>query len=1152
MRLSRLYLQSIRFHWRVHVFTVLAAATAATVLTGSLVVGDSMRGSLRQTALARLGPVQNALVSGRYFRESLANDLAAAAQSTPSAQPLCPMLMVQGSISQADTGARSGRVSILGTDERFWTLSGTPARSIPERSAVIGEPLARAIGAKAGDDILIRMQRPSPVPGETLLGLRQDGMASLRLTVERVIAEDWASRFTLTPGRLPPLNVYVPMATLQRALKQEGRANAILSTGPRSADAWQQALAAAVRPPDLGLRVSADARLGCLVLESDALFLDSRVETAALDAAKSIGARAAAVLTYLANKIALEAHQPGGSSAEVRSIPYSTVTALDLQPDWPWASLPLDNNQPAPPLRADEILLNTWAAAQLGTAPGDRIRLTYYAVEDFGRLRTDTAVFTLRGVVGMHGLGSDRRLVPEFDGITNAVRISDWQPPFPIDFGRIGPADEKYWDAFGPTPKAFVSLAAGRALWTKGDGRFGRATSIRVGAVPPGELEGLASRFEQELLKRLDPASMGLAFQPVRANALAASQGSTDFGMLFIGFSFFLIVAAGILTTLLFRLGVEGRSSEAGILLAVGIPRRTVRRLFLAEGATLAMIGVAIGTVGSLAYAALMLAGLNSWWATGTAAPPLSLHATGTSMAGGAAAGLALGLLSIAWAIRGLRCVSVRSLMSQAASADPPGAAAGRRRSYVLVVVLSSLAATALITLSLTTGSVPETAAFFGGGTCMLVACIGIGALMLFVREPGSPVGFGPMAITRMGVRNACRRPRRSLLTFSLIAFASFIIVATGANRQSSVGAAADKHSGTGGYSLLAESTIPILQDLNSETGRLKLRLPTTLPAAAAGATIVPLRLRTGDEASCLNPYRPRSPRILGATEAMIRRGGFVFQSSLQAGSSGLILRSGSPGPRDDNPWSLLHATFADGAIPAIGDYSTVKWILHLGLGNDLAVDDERGRKVRLRIVGMLAGSILQNELVIADDRFVGLFPSTEGYGFFLIDSPGDAADAALQQTLERGLADYGFDVASTTERLSSYMAVENTYLSAFQALGGLGVVLGTLGLATVLLRNVTERRGELALLVVLGYRRTALGWMIVAENGAILAAGLLAGTLPALLATIPHLRSGFSAIPWASLSFTLLAVLASGILAGAVAVLPALRGSLLSSLRHE
>jgi len=81
-----------------------------------------------------------------------------------------------------------------------------------------------------------------------------------------------------------------------------------------------------------------------------------------------------------------------------------------------------------------------------------------------------------------------------------------------------------------------------------------------------------------------------------------------------------------------------------------------------------------------------------------------------------------------------------------------------------------------------------------------------------------------------------------------------------------------------------------------------------------------------------------------------------------------------------------------------------------------------------------------------------------------------------VKQLLERALGERGVEVTSTRDRLESYLAVENTYLSTFQALGGLGLVLGSLGLSVVLLRSVWERRAELALLRGAGLRSRGAG----------------------------------------------------------------------------
>src|SRR5205823_1837634 len=132
---------------------------------------------------------------------------------------------------------------------------------------------------------------------------------------------------------------------------------------------------------------------------------------------------------------------------------------------------------------------------------------------------------------------------------------------------------------------------------------------------------------------------------------------------------------------------------------------------------------------------------------------------------------------------------------------------------------------------------------------------------------------------------------------------------------------------------------------------------------------------------------------------------------------------------------------------------------LHLGLGDVFTAGE-----VRLRMVGALRDSIVQSEFLISEQNFVRAFPSQEGYRFFLIDTKPENG-MQVTRLLEQSLSDYGFDVSPTSDRLASFHRVENTYLSTFQTLGSLGLILGTAGLAAVMLRNILERRRELAVL---------------------------------------------------------------------------------------
>jgi ABC-type antimicrobial peptide transport system permease subunit len=206
---------------------------------------------------------------------------------------------------------------------------------------------------------------------------------------------------------------------------------------------------------------------------------------------------------------------------------------------------------------------------------------------------------------------------------------------------------------------------------------------------------------------------------------------------------------------------------------------------------------------------------------------------------------------------------------------------------------------------------------------------------------------------------------------------------------------------------------------------------------------------------------------------------------------------------------------------------------------------------VSLRFVGLFEKGLFQSEVLISEKHFKEHFPSRTGYSFFLLDPPpGTSAETA--DILERRLGDYGFDVTPTQERLQRFQAVFNTYLATFQTLGGLGLLLGTLGLAAILLRNVVERRGELATLRALGFKRDSLGWLVVAENAFLLVIGVAIGTASALVAVAPHLLQGNALVPWTSLALTLLAILAVGMLACAAAVRGALRAPLLPALKAD
>ncbi|HEX7450152.1 MAG TPA: ABC transporter permease, partial [Pirellulales bacterium] len=488
--------------------------------------------------------------------------------------------------------------------------------------------------------------------------------------------------------------------------------------------------------------------------------------------------------------------------------------------------------------------------------------------------------------------------------------------------------------------------------------------------------------------------------------------------------------------------------------------------------------------------------------------------------------------------------VSIRRLLAgQAGSAGQLIAARTWLSQTVGWLSLTSAIGTAALANGLTGEA--QAGAFVGSGALVLTA------LLAFVWSrlrggSGPLIRPGGKGVVRLALRNAARNPGRSTLTIGLVAAASFLIIALSAFRLGPAESTANRDGGSGGFSLMADSDQPLYQDLGAAAGREELGLSANDSQLLADDTMVSLRVKPGDDASCLNLYQPTEPRVLGVPDEMIERGGFAWSAT-----------AATTAEEEKNPWRLLDRPLADGAdgekhVPVILDANTAAYSLHLGgVGKTITVSDGRGGRLVLEVVGLLKNSIFQGDLLISEKAFLAHFPEISGYRFFLIDAPPEET-AQIESLLERTLGDAGFDVQSTRRRLIELMAVQNTYLSTFQSLGGLGLLLGTFGLAVVQLRNVLERRGEMALMRATGFRRGLLGRMVLLENAALLVAGLAVGVGAALVAVWPHLWRGGASLPWMSLTVTMALVLITGLLAGLLALRAALVAPLLPALRGD
>lgn len=1113
----RLLLSSLTHYRAINVAVVLGVAVAVAVLAGALLVGASVRESLRAIAVGRLGATDLVLSSSSFLRSALADELAADSSVSDAFRSIVPIIALDATVVHEDSRRIAARVQVYGIDQRFGAFHGADGFDLSGREAVLSPALASELGAAINDNLILRVAKPTDIPLGMLQGRRDEAGERIRLVTTAVLATGSLAEFSLTSAQGPALALFVPLERLQRDLDLGPRVNTLLfaqralgSNVETTLAHGRTAITSHLRLDDLGLSALASPDQKTLIIEGRGGVVAPTVAEGAIQVARALGTVAQPALAYLANTIRVGA----------RSIPYSLVTAID-------AVAPAATDHVAEP-----IWLNEWAVTELQPQIGEAITLDYFLWSDEAGLTTRTAAFQFAGVLPMQGLGGDRTLVPDYPGITDARDVTAWDPPFPVDLSRVQPRDEQYWDTWRTAPKAIVPLARGQALWPSA---FGSVSSLRL-AVPDGMAAAdFATRVSADLLATLDPFAAGLTLRHARAEAVQAAAGTTDFGEYFVYFSFFLLMAGLLLAGMFFAMGAEQRAREIGLLSALGFDARAVQRLLTREAVLLTALGSVLGAIAAIAYAGLIMYGLSTWWVGAVGTTALQLHVSPLSLLAGTAGAFVAALAALRLTVRRLLRRTPRDLLSGDATspmARPSPARARRRTSAAVAFALLAIA----LASAAGAGLIGQVAGFFACGGSLLVA--GLLAYSAWLWRPAS--GAPATSVARLGMRYSRWRPGRSVVSAALIAFACFVLVAVSAFRRDQVGTSLARESGTGGFSLMAESVAPLMHDPNTSAGRSDLGWPAA-DAIFADTHIARFRLRPGDEASCLNLYRPANPRIIAPEARFIDERRFSFASTLAATPE-----------EHANPWLLLNRHFEDGAVATIVDQTSLLYVFHLALGDDfvLPASGEHPR-VHLRIVAALADSMLQSELVIGEDAFVGLFPRNEGYRVWLIDTPAQAA-GAFATAVEDQLSDYGVDTIDTRARLAAYHQVENTYLSTFQTLGILGLLIGTLGLSAVLARNVLERRRELGLLRAVGYSAASVRTLIVAESATLIVGGALLGTVAAMVAVGPALLARAQPLPIGSIATLLAAVTITGWVASLGAVRLALAKPVVEAVKAE
>lgn len=1087
MSLIQFIIRSFTYYWKAHLAVIIGVATSTMVLTGTLFVGDSIRSSLERSTLLRLGDTEY-LFSG--IDRYFRSELADELRADLDVD-VAPILQLDG-ISSAQGGKyKLSGILVVGIDEHFGSfISEAKQYPLPSKNeGYISENLAQRLQLKIGDPFLLRVEKASQIPKNAPFVSDEENQVSIRLTVGKILGPEELGRFNLKTSQTAPYNVFLPLNFLSDKMEWSGKVNRLLisKNSKMNENLIREAIQKHWTPEDMALDVFPVNDDTQWEIRSDRVFIDSTI----VHAAKLIDSKAAEILTYMVNSYKI------GN----RITPYSFISAGPFMTTTPSS--------------VKDIVINRWMADDLQASIGDSIEIAYFVIGPLRKLTEERRWFTISDIIPIHGIYAEKDLMPNLPGLSDAGNCREWQAGVPVKLDDIRDKDEDYWKEYKGTPKAFISYAPGKELWAN---RFGECTAIRLSSNG-----GSKKEIEAQLSNTLSPINLGYSLRSVKEEGLTAARGGVDFSQLFMSLSFFLLLAGIILVALLFNLHLEKRMSEIGTLKALGYSSSMIKKLVLAEGLIVAIPGVIAGGLLAILYNQLIFKALNTVWYDIVRTSALQEVVQVNTLLLGIGISLVIVWITIWYNVnKKLKINSVTLQREQIIIAKNSSI-----RWFRIGYLTSGLVAIGLLVYEIMFGEGLNTGIFFFAGALLLASSLLYTALA--IRQGNFQVA-DKLSVSSLILKNLYRNRSRSMRIIILFSLGAFVIISTGLNRKDLHSGSQKLSSGTGGFLFFMETTLPILNDLNAPENSIDNDIDPSL-------SFIQLRKNEGDDASCLNLNRVTAPQILGLPSEELE-GRFSFVNS-------------TADLNPEAPWASLKTELPGNVIPAIADQTVILWGLGKKVGDTLVYQNEKGQEIYLKLIGGLANSIFQGNVLIDEELFLKHFPSSSGSHIFLVDGkPEDQAETA--SSLQRSFRNDGIEIELAADRLAMFNQIENTYLSIFLLLGGLAMILGTVGLGVSLARNILDRRQEIGILRAIGYQKNRILNMITLEHIILLMIGTLTGSITAFIATLPSLLSSFINASWQTAAVIILLILLNGFIWITLITRNSLRRDLIGTLRSE
>jgi putative ABC transport system permease protein len=1074
--------KSTLLSWKQGVVQVLLIVLLSSLITGSLLTGYSVHKSLASSMDEKLGNTDLVISSGlRYFDPGLAKRL-----GLETNDKVIAVTESEGFCQNFATSATALNCTVYGIDSCFFSFQDLGSLKLAEGTAAINKALATALGISAGDQIIVRLQESDPIPANAPFSPSAQDPESQVLTVSGILDGPEGGNFSSKISQALPLNIFINAAALKSG-QGVARANRlyIKNSASLSTAGIISKLNKIIGLNDLGLKLRVPDRRGETEMISDRIFIDGNI--AGIAGRKFPEARP--VLTYLANSITLKD----------KTTPYSFISAVHAN------MVSIRDNK--------SIVLNSWLASDLSAAPGDTVTVSWFVPGTNNSLIEKSGSFIVERILDINDPVMDPSLMPDFPGIAKSTTCSGWDAGIPIMMSRIRQKDEAYWNKYRGTPKAFISYEEGAKLWGN---QYGAATSIRFpeGTTADSIKEGLQSSF--------DPESCGFMISDIRTMAGNAASQGVDFGTLFLGLGFFIIVACMILLGIAQVNFFERRKKQVRTYYILGFRNKQITKALLFETGLFGIAGAVIGTAAGILINGILTAALNSVWQGAVMTNTLKMAIGPAPVLTGFISAFAISII-VSW-------IQVRKFLKKQMAG---GAIIPLKRS----IKTNSLFAAGLILggsfLALAAHLVQKDATliYYLAGTILFSGMIFLirTYYILPLRSQTIPgAGFSSKRLNAL-------YPGHATTPAIIIAAGLFAVVITAANNLTINDNDLKPEGGTGAYLLWAESAMPVRVNLESSDGKKAFGLDEK---ELRGMQISQCAIVKGDDASCLNLNHVLKPSLLAVDPSeFIKRGSFSFASGLKQG-------------KIKNTWELLDESPGKNIIYGLADQSVLEWSLKLKTGDTLKYRAESGEELNIVICGALKSSVFQGYVLIGRKQLEQYFPSTPGNSIFLIDGQRESKDIYRIAITER-FSNYGMSVTGAGDKLASFFTVTNTYLEVFTIMGIFGMVLGIAGLGLVLILNFTRRKREFALMTATGYSMKQIRRILFREYSVILVFGISTGVIPALVSTMGSLgqRSSF---PILKMIIVLLVLLITGIIVLYITTSKIGSGSLSEELKKE